>query len=239
LREKLIYAILLAVKTFSRIFYRFEISWTGNSPDDPWADLRLVLILNHTSLYEPLFTGWVPNRFLKNVARNGLVPIADKTFNRPVVGRFFRMVAKNVISISRLRDISWDRFLDRIQPDSLVIMLPEGRMKRKNGLDANGNPMTIRGGVADLLEATPAGRMLIAYSGGLHHVQVPNQLIPRLFKTLRMRVESLDISHYKNMLWQDCGDKSFKQAVVTDLENRLSINCPPVIGSDLKKCLWN
>jgi len=227
LREKLIYAFLLAIKTFSRIFYRFDISWIGKLPDDPWADLRLLLILNHTSLYEPLFAGWVPKQFLKNVARNGLVPIADKTFNRPMVGRFFRMVANNVISISRLRDISWDRFLDRIHPDSLVIMLPEGRMKRKNGLDANGNPMTIRGGVADLLEAIPAGRMLIAYSGGLHHVQIPNQLIPRLFKTLQMRVESLDISHYKKMLWHGRGDKSFKQAVVTDLENRLSINSPP------------
>ena len=226
MRETLIYAFLLAIKTFSRIFYRFDISWTGDLPKDPWANLRLLLILNHTSLYEPLFTGWVPNRFLKNVARNGLVPIADKTFNRPMVGRFFRMVANNVISISRLRDISWDRFIDRIRPDSLVIMLPEGRMKRKNGFDANGNPMTIRGGVVDLLEAIPGGRMLIAYSGGLHHVQIPNQRIPRLFKTLQMRVESLDISHYKEMLWHNRGSNSFKQAVVADLEIRLSIICP-------------
>ncbi|MEW6670345.1 MAG: 1-acyl-sn-glycerol-3-phosphate acyltransferase [Thermodesulfobacteriota bacterium] len=226
MRKTLIYALLLGIKTFSRIFYRFDISWAGSLPKDPWADLRLILILNHTSLYEPLFVGWVPNRFLKHVAGNGLVPIADKTYNRPLVGRFFRMVAQNVISISRLRDISWDRFIDRIRPDSLVIMLPEGRMKRQNGLDANGNPMTIRGGVADLLEAIPSGRMLIAYSGGLHHVQIPSQLIPRLFKTLRMRVESLDVSHYKHMLWHSRGSKSFKQAVVTDLENRLRINCP-------------
>lgn len=226
MRETLIYAFLLAIKIFSRTFYRFDISWTGNLPNDPWANLRLVLILNHTSLYEPLFCGWVPKRFLKNVARNGLIPIADKTFNRPMVGRFFRMVASNVISISRLRDISWDLFINKIRRDSLVIMLPEGRMKRKNGLDANGNPMTIRGGVADLLEAIPDGRMLIAYSGGLHHVQIPNQLMPRLFKTLQMRVESLDISHYKKMLWHNRGLKSFKQSVVADLEKRLSINCP-------------
>lgn len=226
MKETLIYAFLLAIKTFSRIFYRFDISWSGDLPKDPWANLRLLLILNHTSLYEPLFAGWVPNRFLKNVARNGLVPIADKTFNRPMVGRFFRIIANNVISISRLRDISWDRFIDRIRSDSLVIMLPEGRMKRKNGLDANGNPMTIRGGVADLLEAIPGGRMLIAYSGGLHHVQIPNQLIPRLFKTLQMRVESLDISHYRKMLCHNCDPLNFKQAVVADLEKRLSINCP-------------
>lgn len=208
------------------MFYRFDIAWTGNLPGDPWADLRLVLILNHTSLYEPLFAGWVPNRFLRDLSRNGLIPIADKTLNRPLVGRFFKMVARNVISISRLRDGSWNRFIGRIGAKSMVIMLPEGRMKRKNGLDANGNPMTVRGGVADLLEKIPAGRMLIAYSGGLHHVQVPSQLLPRLFKTLRMRVESLDISRYKEMLRHNRGVKSFKQAVIADLEKRLGRNCP-------------
>ena len=48
-------------------------------------------------------------------------------------------------------------------------------MKRANGMDLEGMPMTIRGGVADLLMAIPGGRMLIAYSGGLHHVQVPTR----------------------------------------------------------------
>lgn len=210
----------------SRIFYRFDIVWFGKLPKNPWANLRLVLILNHTSLYEPLFAGWVPNCFLKNVSKNGLIPIADKTFHRPLVGRFFRIVAKNVIAISRQRDKSWDNFLYGIRSDSLVIMLPEGRMKRKNGLDSEGNPMSIRGGVADLLDAIPEGRMLITYSGGLHHVQAPDQLLPRLFKTLQMRVESYDISHYKRMVSENPAYVSFKQAVIKDLEKRQELYCP-------------
>jgi len=35
--------------------------------------------------------------------------------------------------------------------------------------------------------------MLIAYSGGLHHVQVPGKL-PRAFKTVRLRLEIVDIA---------------------------------------------
>lgn len=221
-----IYLLLLVVKALSRTFYDFEIDWVGQRPRDPWTNLRLVLILNHTSLYEPLFAGWVPRRFLKHVAYHGLVPIADKTFNRPMVGRFFSMVARNVIPISRLRDDTWDRFIGHIHPEALVVMLPEGRMKRSSGMDLEGNPMTIRGGVADILERLPQGRMLIAYSGGLHHVQVPNQFIPKVFKTLRMKVESLDIDCYRSMLLKKCGPLNFKAAVVQDLGDRLAIHRP-------------
>lgn len=217
--------MLLGVKTFSRTFYRFKISWIGKIPRDPWADLRLVLILNHTSLYEPLFTGWVPNRFLRRVAADGLVPIADKTFCRPMVGRFFKFVANNVIPITRLRDRSWADFFQRIRPESLVIMLPEGRMKRKNGLDAEGKPMTVRGGVADVLRSLPGGRMLIAYSGGLHHVQFPTQPVPKLFKQLRMRVESIDIRNYCRSILEEKGEQGFKWAVMQDLEKRRDRYC--------------
>ena len=65
----------------------------------------------------------------------------------------------------------------------MVIILPEGRMKRENGLDLHGNPMNVRGGIADILLAMKQGRMLIAYSGGLHHVQFPGG-VPRIFKTV-------------------------------------------------------
>jgi hypothetical protein len=38
----------------------------------------------------------------------------------------------------------------------MVLMAPEGRMKRADGLDAHGQPMTVRGGIADILEVVPA-----------------------------------------------------------------------------------
>ena len=226
IHSKITYSMLLGVKTVSRMFYRFDVNWVGNLPKDPWSNLKLVLILNHTSLYEPLFAGWVPKKFLKNVSYNGLVPVADKTTNRPLVGRFFKGIAKNVVPVSRLRDRTWDKFVSKIKAQFLVVMLPEGRMKRANGLDSEGQPMTVRGGVADLLERIPGGRMLIAYSGGLHHVQIPNQLLPRLFKTLRMRVEAIDIEKYKDWIKQHRGELSFKQAVIQDLEARKLAFCP-------------
>ena len=224
-KRRFTYVLLLTTKFFSRLFYRFEVEWIGRLPGDPWKNIRLVLLLNHTSLFEPLFAGWVPNRFLKLVARNGLVPVADKTMLRPIVGRFFRLVANNVVPISRKRDRSWRRFVESIRTGSMVVIAPEGRMKRNTGLDQNGSPMTVRGGVADLLKQIKAGRMLIAYSGGLHHVQAPGQRVPRLFKTLRMRVESLDIPSYRRMLASSSYGR-FKQAVIEDLQIRRDCYCP-------------
>lgn len=226
MKSNLVYMLLLGIKLFSKTFYRFKISWIGDTPTDPWDNIRLVLVLNHTSLYEPLFAGFLPNHFLKNIACHGLVPVADKTLNRPFVGRFYGAVAGNVVPVTRLRDQTWEHFVNRIQPNSLVLLAPEGRMKRANGMDLEGMPMTIRGGVADLLLAIPGGRMLIAYSGGLHHVQVPNQLIPRLFKTLCMNIESLDIALYRDMILRRRGRNDFKKEVIFDLEFRSRTHCP-------------
>ena len=92
-----------------------------------------------------------------------------------MVGRFFRILAANVVSITRERDHTWRDVLATIDPDSMVLILPEGRMKRLNGLDSNGQPMTVRGGIADILETIERGPMLVAYSGGLHHVQAPGE----------------------------------------------------------------
>ena len=220
------YALLLMVKGLSRTFYSFDVAWIGPTPRDPWSNLRLILILNHTSLYEPLYAGWVPNRLLKKVSMQGVVPIADKTICRPVIGFFFRMLASNVVSVSRRRDRTWHEFINRIHAKSTVLMLPEGRMKRANGLDAKGQPMTVRGGVADILKTISKGRLLIAYSGGLHHVQIPGQMLPRLFKTLRLRLENLDIAQYTTRLLNKYGPEKFKQAVIQDLQKRRDAHCP-------------
>jgi hypothetical protein len=100
-------------------------------------------------------------------------------------------------------------------------------MKHPNGLDGNGQPMTVRGGIADAIQALPDGRFLLAYSGGLHHVQAPGDRFPRLFKTLRMNFEVLDIAAYRAEMMARADGGSFKAAVIQDLEARRDRHCPP------------
>jgi hypothetical protein len=226
-RDVLVFLVLLGIKVFARLFYRFEFRWIGTPVPDPWRHIRLVAILNHTSLFEPLFAGGCPNHFLWRIAHHGVVPIAQKTKDRAVVGQFYGLIAKRVISITRERDETWDKVLAGIDPDAMAALLPEGRMKRANGLDSEGRPMTVRGGIADILETLGEGRMLLAYSGGLHHVQVPGQRFPRLFKTLRMNLEVVDIVSYRRELMAAAGPEGFKRAVIADLERRRDLYCPP------------
>lgn len=211
--------MLCGLKVLSRIFYRHDFQFIGPTPADPWADLRLVVFLNHTSLFEPVFLGAVPNRFIWRLAAHGVVPAASKTTDRPLVGLVFKFVAHHVIAITRQRDDTWFRVLRTIDPDSMVVIAPEGRMKRETGLDLHGNPMTVRGGVADILQAIESGRMLIAYSGGLHHVQIPGK-VPRIFKTVRLRVENIEISDYIKEMIARGGEENFKKTVIRDLEDR-------------------
>lgn len=232
-REYLVFLVLFLVKVFARIFYRLDYGFIGDVPPDPWRGHRLVAILNHTSLYEALFAGVCPNRFLWRIARHGVVPIAKKTADRALVGRFYGLVAKRVISITRERDETWSEVLRQIDPDAMVLILPEGRMKRANGLDSDGKPMTVRGGIADILETIGEGRMLLAYSGGLHHVQVPGQGLPRLFKTIRMRLEVVEIGAYRAVRMEEGGGpRGFRRAVAQDLEKRRDLYCPVTPESD-------
>jgi hypothetical protein len=226
LRSLLVYALLLSIKAISRVFYRHDFRFVGEVPDHPWEDLRVVAFLNHTSLFEPIFVGGVPNSFVWRLARHGVVPAAEKTIRRPLVGALFRFVARHVVSITRERDHTWSAVLQRIDPGSMVIILPEGRMKRANGLDLNGQPMTVRGGIADILEAIPEGRMLIAYSGGLHHVQIPGHL-PKAFRKVSMRLEVVRIEDYREELQSRRDSLDFKKRVREDLERRRDLHCIP------------
>jgi len=226
MRSYIVFLVLLALKAVSRLFYRIDVKWIGDVPPDPWRRVRLAAILNHTSLYEALFAGGCPPRFLWRLARHGVVPVAQKTADRAVVGRFYGMVAARVVPITRERDETWSEVLRQIDPDAMVIILPEGRMKRANGLDSEGKPMTVRGGIADILETMGEGRMLIAYSGGLHHVQVPGDRFPRLFKTIRLRLEVVDMAAYRAARLEEGGAKGFRRAVVRDLERRRDLYCP-------------
>ncbi|HEX4962589.1 MAG TPA: hypothetical protein VF173_17265 [Thermoanaerobaculia bacterium] len=228
MRSYVVFLLLLAVKTVSRLFYRVDSQWVGEVPPDPWRRIRLAAILNHTSLWEALYTAACPNHFLWRLARHGVVPIAEKTANRALVGRFYGLVAARVISITRERDETWSQVLREIDPDAMVIILPEGRMKRATGLDADGKPMTVRGGVADILETIGEGRMLIAYSGGLHHVHAPGERIPRLFRTIRLRLEVVDVDEYRAARMEEGGHRGFRRAVVRDLQERRDRVCPPL-----------
>lgn len=225
-RSVTVFTLLILLKYLSRIFYRHDFQWVGEVPPKPWKHIRLVAFLNHTSLFEPVFLGGVPNSFIWRLAAHGVVPAADKTTGRPLVGLIFKFVAHHVISITRERDHTWFEVLNKIDPDSMVVIAPEGRMKRANGLDANGNPMTVRGGIADILLAMQEGRFLLAYSGGLHHVQIPGHTMVRVFETVRMRLEVVEMSNYIAAQIAKGGEEQFKRNVREDLERRRDEYCP-------------
>ena len=230
LRSLLVFWFMGTLKLVSACFFRARLRWVGRPPADPWNHLRVVVFLNHTSLYEPVFVAGVPWGFLWRLARHGVVPAADKTIRRPLVGLVFSLVARHVVPITRERDHTWSQVLNQIDPDSMVVIAPEGRMKRATGLDSQGQPMTVRGGIADILETVTTGRMLLAYSGGLHHIQVPGQTIPRLFQPIGMLLELVDIAEYRAALGRDPQDQTgggdFKLAVKQDMERRRDLYCP-------------
>ena len=163
MRNSAVFLLLLAIKAASRLLFRVRLEFV-REVDDPWAGLRVVALLNHTSLFEPVLTAVAPNRLLWQIAAHGVLPVADKTLARPIIGRLYRFVARRVVRVTRRRDETWADVLERLHDEeALIVILPEGRMKRRTGLDLDGNPMTIRGGIADILESVPDGRLFIGY----------------------------------------------------------------------------
>ena len=191
MRSLLVFLLLWVLKLTSRALFRLRGEWIGQPPDGRWDDIKLMVFLNHTSLYEPLFAGFAPNRLLWHFARHGVLPVADKTMRRKV-GIFFSFLARHVVVVTRQRDQSWDEVLNRVDRSAIVMILPEGRMMRKVGLDSKGRPMTVRGGVADILDVLSDGRLLLVYSGGLHHIQVPGQFKPCQVNKGRIEVHQTD-----------------------------------------------
>lgn len=232
IKSLITFVLLMKVWILSRIFFHLENDWIGDEPDDYAKDTRVIVILNHTSLYEPIIAAYAPINLLWKFARHGVLPVAEKTMKRRI-GLFFSFLVRHPIVVTRQRDATWDKVLNSVDSDAIVIILPEGRMKRANGLDSSGREMTIRAGIADILEALPDGRMLVVYSGGLHHIQVPGELLPTPFKTVRVRMEMVDIAAYKDELASDYPDLGFRKAVVADLTRRRDEYCPAEENSEV------
>lgn len=224
MRRILAFFILCLVKIVSKVFYRGHYRWLDPIPANPWQNIRLMVILNHTSLYEPLFSQVLPFRYLWHLAGHFNIPGADITLDRPIVGTFWKLMVPNIASITRKKDETWENYLGSIKPSDVVMIAPEGRMKRPNGLDKFGKPMTVRGGVADIIEAIDDGIMVLCLSGGLHHVQEPGQRFPRLFKNIHMNFSYIDIKSYKAQFLGQPRER--KIAIVRDLQRRLENDCP-------------
>ena len=193
---------------------------------------------------EVIYLAAVPNAVLWQLASQGVVPAADVTMDRPLVGPLFRSMANRVVSITRKRDETWDEVLRQTGPRALVLLAPEGRMMRADGLDKNGRPMTLRGGIGDILATLGSGRMILVYSGGLHHVQVPGQGWAKPFRTVRLRFEVLELDSYREHIHERMATETegtvdenedpssaFRRAVVADLTERRDLYCPFVPGT--------
>ena len=215
----------MLLKGLANIFYRFRIGWPK---DDKiiWTDVRLIIFLNHTSLFELLYIGFLPTSFVRMLSKRMLLPVATKTLDRPIVGSIFRIFSPGSPPLTRKRDDSWQQFLDSIHPDSIIVIAPEGRMMRTNGLDVDGNKMNVKPGVVDILNTLTTGQVVFAYSGGLHHVQVPGEGWPRIFKTLKMNIEVCDIPTYKSGFPEPVGSHKWKTLIMHDLQQRLETKPP-------------
>lgn len=198
-RRIFVFCMLGLVKTIGHLFFSFNKNTTDGKETD-WNSVRVIAWINHTSLFDLFLICTFPYRFLWQASKDCMTPIAEKTVKRPILGLLFRNLTSKKTFVSQKRDDSWNQFLDSIDNSSIVALFPEGRMKRKNGLDKQGRKLTIRGGIADILQKKNEGKMLIIYSGGMHHIQAPGEKWPKLFQTIHVRLESTDISEYKNSL---------------------------------------
>ena len=225
MRSIIVFLLLLGVRATARLFFRLREDWMPTKPKEMADGTRIVAILNHTSLYEPLIAVYASTKLLWRFARHGVLPVAEKTMKRPV-GLFFRFLVRHTVTVTRQRDATWEEVLEKIDDRALVVILPEGRMKRRNGLDSKGRQMTVRAGIAEILEALPDGRILTVYSGGLHHIQAPGELLPRPLKTILCRFEMIDIAEFKTRVVADYPEVPFHRAVVAELTKRRDLYCP-------------
>lgn len=66
--------LVTLTKVVSHLFFRCHVTWVPPTPADPWReDIRLVVLLNHTSLFEPLYLAVFPFRFLWRVVPRAVI----------------------------------------------------------------------------------------------------------------------------------------------------------------------
>ncbi len=226
------FLLLLLIKLLTRIFYHFEIEWISGKLES-YKDAKVFLLINHTSLFEPLFIGAFPIPLLWEMSHRFAYPIAQKTLNRPIAGFTFKLLSPVTLPLTKNRDKAWRNFLRVISGGKYLIgFAPEGRMRRANGLDKDGKPMTMMGGVVDILENTKSGNILFLFSGGLHHVQIPGEGAPKLFKKIQLALDSKPIDEYKAEVLSKYGE-DLRKGILADLEHRRDTLCPKVI--DVRK----
>jgi len=214
------------VKLLSMLLFRFDIKWLSNPVVD-WENIRLVVLLNHTSLFEPLFIKLAPTSFIWILSKKLVAPGADITLQRPIVGKLYKLLLPGCIPITRKKDDSWARFLSYVKADTVTAILPEGRMKRASGKDKYGHEMSVRGGIADILEKLDKGNLLFLYSGGLHHIHTPGDKFPCFFRKVKANLELVNIEQYKRNILSQCIEHShFKHEVIKDLNQRLKSKLP-------------
>ena len=206
------FLILLFLKVSCHILYKTQIKLI-NSKKIPWKNIKLIVLLNHTSLFEFIFITILPVKYLWTLSKDLVMPVADITYDRFFVGNFLKQLAPHVVRISRKRDNTWSDFLNKI--DTNILIFPaEGRMRRRGGLDKDGKPLSVRGGLVDVLPKYIKDKFLIVYSHGLHHVHAPGDRFPKLFKRISASLEVVNVANY-------C--KNFK--IDEDILNKAAIQC--------------
>lgn len=218
------FILLLLLKILSSIFYPCKARWSPEKIHD-WQNIKLIIFLNHTSLFEVVFIQLASLKGLWVIADRFIAPGADITCKRPVVGKILHTLIPGIIPISRKKDETWQHFLSLVDHEKITAILPEGRMKRRNGLDKNGLPMNVRSGFVDILQKLNHGKILFVYSGGLHHIQAPGEKLPKLFKKVKANLEVVDLIKYKKQFNIDDATE-FKTQIVTDVDNKLRHNIP-------------
>ena len=219
--NKMRFSFLAGLKIAGKVIYPSQLNWIVQEPAN-WDDISLILILNHTSLFEFVYGVTLPYSFLNNLSKKLCIPVADKTMNKPIAGAVFRFLTPHTVTLTRKRDESWQKFLDTLDGDKMCIFMPEGQMKRKNGLDKNGNPMQVKKGVYDLLQRYRGKKMALVYSHGLHHVMAPGDKIPKIFKNISADIEAVDVNNYLSHFESET-DPAL--AVANDLQARRDRYC--------------
>jgi hypothetical protein len=198
--------------------------------DKDVENIRCLVLLNHTSFFEFFFMPAFTRKFLSHLQSSALnVPVAQETLdNYPPLRFIFKTLAGSqgcVVPVSRKRDSTWNDYL-KSGKDNIWFLMPEGRMKRSTGLDKHGKKMTVQGGLADVLKEIPDGKLVVLYSGGLHHVAHPGVWLPRVFKKMHYKLELLDIAELNERFNSKGSFKRYMINLVDFFDKKRDQVCP-------------